>query len=398
MEKLEKGHELSQSPDFVAQNIELLKSLFPQLNKEGKIDKQELLALLGDYTETDEEFYRFTWAGKSMARREANKPSTATLLPDKESSKEWDTTQNVFIEGDNLEVLKLLQKGYANKIKMIYIDPPYNTGKDFVYKDNYSDNLNNYLAITGQLGEDGKRISTNSESNGRYHSNWLNMMYPRLKLARNLLKEDGVIFISIDDNEQANLKKLCDEVFGEENYVQEIIWEKKFAPQNDAKYFSLNHEQIYCYAKNKDSFNRKLLPMTSEQVDRYRNPDNDPRGVWQSADLTVATYNEAYDFPITTPNGEVINPPNGRCWRTSKEKFNELLLDNRIWFGSDGTGIGHPVLAGAAELAHAAAEVQAGQHHQHQDAQHLRHDHRVGHDECHQRPQAHHRVAQPHAQ
>ena len=249
MEKLEKGHELSQSPDFVAQNIELLKSLFPQLNKEGKIDKQELLALLGDYTETDEEFYRFTWAGKSMARREANKPSTATLLPDKESSKEWDTTQNVFIEGDNLEVLKLLQKGYANKIKMIYIDPPYNTGKDFVYKDNYSDNLNNYLAITGQLGEDGKRISTNSESNGRYHSNWLNMMYPRLKLARNLLKEDGVIFISIDEKEFSNLQKLVSELFGEENYLGEIVWET--ATDNNASQVSMEHEYILCYSKLK---------------------------------------------------------------------------------------------------------------------------------------------------
>ncbi len=251
MEKLEKGHELSQSPDFVAQNIELLKSLFPQLNKEGKIDKQELLALLGDYTETDEEFYRFTWAGKSMARREANKPSTATLLPDKESSKEWDTTQNVFIEGDNLEVLKLLQKGYANKIKMIYIDPPYNTGKDFVYKDNYSDNLNNYLAITGQLGEDGKRISTNSESNGRYHSNWLNMMYPRLKLARNLLKEDGVIFISIDDNEQANLKKLCDEVFGEEQFEANIIPIVNPGGR-DYKQIAITNEYLLVYSKTEN--------------------------------------------------------------------------------------------------------------------------------------------------
>jgi adenine-specific DNA-methyltransferase len=180
MEKIDKGHPLSQSTDFVTQNIETLKTLFPTIVKEGKIDIKELQALLGDDVETEEEYYRFTWAGKSMARREANKPSTATLRPNKESSKDWDTTQNIFIEGDNLEVLKLLQKSYANKIKMIYIDPPYNTGKDFVYKDNYNDNLGNYLAITGQVDEEGKRMNTNSESDGRYHSNWLNMMYPRL--------------------------------------------------------------------------------------------------------------------------------------------------------------------------------------------------------------------------
>ena len=200
MEKIVKGHPMSQSTDFVAQNIETLKTLFPTIVKEGKIDIKELQALLGDEIETEEEYYRFTWAGKSMARREANKPSTATLRPDKTSSKDWDTTQNIFIEGDNLEVLKLLQKSYANRIKLIYIDPPYNTGKDFVYKDNYSDNLGNYLSITGQVDEDGNRINTNSESDGRYHSNWLCMMYPRLKLARNLMTENGAIFISIDDN------------------------------------------------------------------------------------------------------------------------------------------------------------------------------------------------------
>lgn len=342
MEKLEKGHELSQSPDFVAQNIELLKSLFPQLNKEGKIDKQELLALLGDYTETDEEFYRFTWAGKSMARREANKPSTATLLPDKESSKEWDTTQNVFIEGDNLEVLKLLQKGYANKIKMIYIDPPYNTGKDFVYKDNYSDNLNNYLAITGQLGEDGKRISTNSESNGRYHSNWLNMMYPRLKLARNLLKEDGVIFISIDDNEQANLKKLCDEVFGEENFISDIIWERSYAPINMVKHFSKSHDYILSYAKNIDFTINNGLKRSDEANLRYSNPDNDQRGIWKSSDLSVGPPIQENIYEITTPSGRKCLPPKGRCWLYTKERYEEMVSDNRIWFGEDGNNIPAP--------------------------------------------------------
>ena len=259
MEKIDKGHPLSQSVDFVAQNIETLKTLFPTIVKEGKIDLKELQALLGDDVETEEEYYRFTWAGKSMARREANKPSTATLRPDKESSKDWDTTQNIFIEGDNLEVLKLLQKSYANKIKMIYIDPPYNTGKDFVYKDNYNDNLGNYLAITGQVDEDGKRITTNSESDGRYHSNWLNMMYPRLKLARNLLREDGVIFISIDDNEVDNTKKVCNEIFGEDNF-QGLFIVNSTPNARDYGHIGKMHEYILFYSKN-------LLLTTTNEIE-----------------------------------------------------------------------------------------------------------------------------------
>jgi adenine-specific DNA-methyltransferase len=249
MEKIDKGHPMSQSTDFVAQNIETIKTLFPTIVKEGKIDIKELQALLGDEVETEEEYYRFTWAGKSMARREANKPSTATLRPDKASSKDWNTTQNIFIEGDNLEVLKLLQKSYANKIKMIYIDPPYNTGKDFVYKDNYNDNLSNYLAITGQVDEEGKRISTNSESDGRYHSNWLNMLYSRLKIARTMLKDNGVIFISIDDNEISNLRKLCDEIFGDDNFLAQIIVIVKTEGRRYGE-FAKTHEYILAYAKD----------------------------------------------------------------------------------------------------------------------------------------------------
>lgn len=206
----------------MAQNIETLKQLFPTIVKEGQIDFAELQSLLGEEIVDKEEYYRFTWAGKSQARLEANKPSTATLRPDVESSKNWDSTKNIFIEGDNLEVLKLLQKSYANRIKMIYIDPPYNTGKDFVYKDNYADNLQNYLDITGQTDDQGKKTSTNTESDGRYHSNWLNMMYPRLRLAFNLMADDAVIFLSIDDNEIHNLKRLCDEIFSEECFFGQI--------------------------------------------------------------------------------------------------------------------------------------------------------------------------------
>lgn len=339
MEKITSDNPLTRSADIIKQNLETLKALFPTIVKEGKIDMEELQALLGEELETSEEYYRFTWAGKSQARQEANKPSTGTLRPAKEESKEWDTTQNIFIEGDNLEVLKLLQKSYSNKIKMIYIDPPYNTGKDFVYKDNYADNLGNYLAVTGQTDEEGKRLSTNTESDGRYHSNWLNMMYPRLKLARNLLKEDGVIFISIDDNEVQNLRKLCDEIFGEENFVANIIWQKKYSPQNDAKWFSNMHDHIICYAKVKDTWRPNLLERTEEQNARYSNPDNDPRGVWKSSDFLVKTYSENYDYPITTPSGRVVSPPAGRCWRTSKVNFQKLVDENRIWFGTTGDNV-----------------------------------------------------------
>jgi len=339
MEKITGSHSLSKSTDIVKQNIEALKELFPTIVKEGKVDIDELKALLGEELETGEEYYRFTWAGKNQARQEANKPSTGTLRPVKEESKNWDITQNIFIEGDNLEVLKLLQKSYASKIKLIYIDPPYNTGKDFVYKDNYADNLGNYLAITEQTDEEGKKLSTNTESDGRFHSNWLNMIYPRLKLARNLLREDGVVFISIDDHEHANLKKVADEIFGEENFVSNIIWEKKFAPQNDAKWFSDNHDFVICYARNKELFYPNKRERTEEDLARFSNPDNDERGVWSSSDMTVKSYSEAYDYEILTPSGRIVKPTNGRSWSMPKNKYEILLSENRIWFGKDGSNV-----------------------------------------------------------
>lgn len=339
MEKITKDHPLSKSEDILQSNIETLKSLFPTIVKEGKIDLNELEALLGDEIETSDEYYRFNWAGKSDARREANKPSTATLRPAKEESKNWDTTENIFIEGDNLEVLKLLQKSYANQVKMIYIDPPYNTGKDFVYKDNYTDNLGNYLAITGQVDDGGNKLSTNTERDGRYHSNWLNMIYPRLKLARNLLRDDGTIFISIDDNEVHNLRKACDEIYGEENFVANVIWEKKFAPSNDAKWFSDNHDHILVYSKNKELFHPILLERNQEALNRYKNPDNDERGVWVSGDMTVKSYNANYDFEIVTPSGRIVSPPKGVCWRFSKEKVEELVKEKRVWFGENGDNV-----------------------------------------------------------
>lgn len=339
MEKITQGHPMTQSPDFVKENIETLKSLFPTIVKEGKIDWSELQALLGNEIETEDEYYRLMWAGKSMARKEANKPSTATLRPNKTDSKDWNTTQNIFIEGDNLEVLKLLQKSYAKKIKLIYIDPPYNTGSDFVYKDDYADNLSNYLALTGQIDDSGKRTSTNSESDGRYHSNWINMIYSRLKLARNLMSKDGVIFISIDDNEVHNLRKVCDELFGEVNFISALIWQRAFSPKNDAKFFSNSHDYILVYAKSIDFCTIERLERTDEANEKYKNQDNDLRGEWTSGDLSVKTYSEKYDYPITTPSGRIVNPPHGACWRVSKERFEELRQDNRIWFGEKGENV-----------------------------------------------------------
>jgi adenine-specific DNA-methyltransferase len=261
IEKINTGDQLSQSADLVQNNIDKLKSLFPEILTEGKIDFKVLQQVLGEEVEEEEEYYRFTWAGKSQARQEAHKPSTGTLRPAKEESLDWDTTENMYIEGDNLEVLKLLQKSYAGKIKMIYIDPPYNTGKDFVYKDNYKDNLKNYQEVTGQIDSEGNKTSTNSDSDGRYHSNWLNMMYPRLRLARNLLKEDGVIFVSIGVEEFSNLKSLMNEIFGEVNFVEVFSWVKTSTPPALSTKSRKTNEYILCFEKNKNNlkYNGELL-------------------------------------------------------------------------------------------------------------------------------------------
>ena len=332
-----------ESLNIEQENIAKLKEIFPEVFNEDKIDFEKLQNVLGNYIDTDEEKYRFTWNGKMDALRLSQTPSTGTLRPCKEESRDWDTTQNLYIEGDNLEVLKLLQNSYLNKIKMIYIDPPYNTGNDFVYKDDFKDNITNYKKMTGQIDSDGNSTSTNKETDGRYHTNWLNMMYPRLRLARNLLTDDGVIFISIDDNEVHNLRKLCDEIYGTENFVANLIWQKKFSRSNDATYFSTMHDHILCYCKqnilnNEKGYTLGLLPRGDEVPAGYSNPDNDPRGLWTSVILSAKSGSPSLLYEITTPSGRKVIPPSGRFWSCSKETFEIWHADNRIWYGADGNG------------------------------------------------------------
>ena len=347
MEKL-KMH----TPNKADDNFKKLAALFPNavtetINENGEvvraIDKDVLMQEIScTVVEGNEERYQFTWPEKKKSVLLANAPIAKTLRPCREESVGKDGTpggfdsENLYIEGDNLEVLKLLQETYLGKIKMIYIDPPYNTGNDFVYEDDFAQNTEEYMANSGQFDEYGNRLVPNTESNGRFHTDWLNMIYPRLRLAKDLLTDDGVIFISIDENEIENLKKVCDDTFGEKNFVASVIWERAFAPKNDAKYFSDSHDYIVIYAKNLIDFQIGKLPRTEEANSRYKNPDNDPRGPWASDNMTVKTYSANYDYEITTPNGTIMKPADGRCWFTSKERMNKLIEDGRVWFGEDG--------------------------------------------------------------
>ncbi len=324
------------------EKIEALKQILPETFTEGKIDWEKLKATLGENINFSNERYVLNWAGKSDAFKVLQTPTTKTLVPAKEESVNFDETENIFIEGENLEVL---QKSYFGRVKMIYIDPPYNTGNDsFIYPDKFSETKAEYEKRVGDKDEEGYMTKDgmfrkNSKENGQYHSNWLNMMMPRLYLAKNLLRQDGVIFVSIDDNEMHNLRLLMNEIFGEENFVAQIIWERAFSPKNDAKYYSENHDYILVYSKNIQYFQAGRLERTEEANSRYKNYDNDPRGLWISDNLTVKTYSKKYDYPITTPNGTIINPAHGSCWRVSKEKFEELVSDNRIWFGENGGNV-----------------------------------------------------------
>ena len=345
MEKLK-----MQSLDVIGSNIKKIQQLFPncvteRLGKDGKpelaIDFEKLQAeLSNEIIGEGEERYQFTWPDKRAANRLANTPTTMTLRPCREESVDFDHTQNLYIEGDNLDVLKVLRETYLGKVKMIYIDPPYNTGNDFVYNDDFAQSRSEFEETSGLFDEEGNQtidpMQRNTESNGRFHTDWLNMIYPRLKVARDLLSDDGVIFISIDDNEQKNLKNVCDEIFGPSSFIAQLIWERAFSPKNDAKFISNSHDYILMYSKNIEAFSIGRLPRTEEANARYSNPDNDPRGVWMSSDISVKTYNAACDYPITTPSGKIVEPPAGRCWRLSKNAFFERLQDNRIWFGPNG--------------------------------------------------------------
>ena len=326
------------SHDITAEKrLELLR-LFPEIRTEdGKLDFDRLKLELGEAVDVGKERYGLMWPGKADCFKAIQTPSLGTLRPCPEESVDFDTSENLIIEGDNLEVLKLLQKSYLGKTKMIYIDPPYNTGNDFIYPDDYSESLYTYLEYTGQIDAEGRKFGTNTDTDGRFHSKWLNMMYPRMYLARNLLREDGAVFISCDDNEVQNLRSLLNEVFGEENFIATVIWQKVFSPKNTARHFSEDHDYVVVYARHAEIWRPELLPRTEGMEARYDNHDNDPRGPWTSGDLAARNYYAKGLYEITCPSGRVIDgPPKGRYWVVKKEKFHELDRDGRVWWGKDG--------------------------------------------------------------
>ncbi len=338
------------SLDVAEDNVAKIAALFPQCvtERKGKDGTAELAIdfdklrdeLSKDLLDGAEERYQFTWPDKRAASRLANSETDKTLRPDLNASKDFWNTQNLYIEGDNLDVLKVLRENYLGAIKMIYIDPPYNTGNDFVYNDDFAKSREDFEATSGAFDEAGNQmidpLQRNTESNGRFHTDWLNMIYPRLKVARDLLADDGVIYISIDDSEQKNLKNLCDEIFGVQNFISQVVWERAFAPINLKKHFSVSHDYILCYAKHIENLVCNGLPRTDESNNRYSNPDNDPRGPWQSDNSTVGPAIQEKIYEIVSPSGKKFLPPNGRCWLYTKSRFQEMISDNRIWFGEDG--------------------------------------------------------------
>ena len=335
-----------ESVDMTAQNIDKIGALFPNcitetVDENGTIKKAINFEILKQMLKEDviegDEAYEFTWVGQKASIVEANKPIRKTLRPCKEESVNWDTTENLYIEGDNLEVLKLLQESYLGKVKMIYIDPPYNTGNDFIYRDDFKQSADEYEDDLGVYDDDGNRMFKNTDSNGRFHSDWCSMIYSRMMLARNLLTDDGAIFISIDDNEQENLKKCCDEVFGARNFIAQIAWEKVHTRKNSAINFSSSHEYILCYAKVRRNysgdtvgFKRNLLPR--DNTDAYSNPDNDPKGPWKTDPITAHNYYAA-DYTITKPNGITIKRPQDRYWAYSEDTIKRMIAENAIVWG-----------------------------------------------------------------
>jgi adenine-specific DNA-methyltransferase len=337
------------SPDITQQNIDKLLELFPNCKTEKQDDNGELSTgvdfdllkqeLSKNIVEGHQERYQLNWPGKKQALLTANAPIAKTLRPCREESVDFDTTENLFIEGDNLDALKLLQETYLDKVKMIYIDPPYNTGNDFIYNDDFVESADGYLLKTNQTDESGLRLVANSDSKGRYHSDWLSMIYPRIKLAHKLLSDDGAIFISIDDNEVDSLRKVCSEVFGATNFITTAIWQKMFSPKNTAAYFSVDHDYVVVYAKNKALWKPTLLPRSEESKARYKNPDNDPRGPWLSGAIQARNFYSKGQYEMTSPSGKKYSNPKGTYWRFSELRFNELDKDNRIWWGESGSGV-----------------------------------------------------------
>ncbi|UZH55837.1 site-specific DNA-methyltransferase [Salinimicrobium tongyeongense] len=330
------------------EKLEQLKKILPEVFSEGKIDWEKLKATLGEDINFSNERYVLNWAGKSDAFKAIQSPTTKTLIPAKNESVNFDQTENIFIEGENLEVLKILQKSYFGKVKMIYIDPPYNTGNDsFIYPDKFSETRQEYQKRVGDIDEEGYltregNYAKNSKENGQYHSNWLNMMFPRLFLAKNLLKENGLIFVSIDDNEVHNLRLLLNEIFGEENFVASFIWEKRTNREN-RKVVSNRHDYILCYSKLQIEGVRAInqLPMNKKALSNYKNPDNDTRGLWKSDPATAQAGHgtKAQFYDLIAPNGKVHKLQSGRCWLYTSDVMNEAIEDNRIWFGKDGNGV-----------------------------------------------------------
>lgn len=335
IKKLAAGDPETQSADVVAENIARLKALFPELVTEGEkgasVNVDVLKQIVGDQTVTDaEEKFGLNWHGKRRFRQLALTPSTGTLRPCPEESVDWDTTQNLFIEGDNLETLKLLRKSYRNKVKLVYIDPPYNTGKDFVYPDDFRDGVANYKRLTGQLDEQGVKQTSNSESSGRFHTAWLNMMLPRIRLAHELLDKRGAICVSLDDTEVAHFRAIADEIFGGENFLATICWEKVHTRKNSAKTFSISHDYVVVYARDKSQWDRSLLPR--ENSNAYTNPDNDPKGPWKPDPVTAHNAYSA-DYKITKPNGVVLSRPEGRYWAFSETTWKTKVAANEVLWG-----------------------------------------------------------------
>jgi len=338
------------TPDLTSKNYEVLSALFPNAvtetidgngNVVRAIDADVLAQEINTHVVSGkEERYQFTWPDKKKSVLLANSPIAATLRPCRDESVNFDNTENLYIEGDNLDVLKLLRETYLNRVKMIYIDPPYNTGNDFIYDDDFAKDSSEYLKQDYQYDEDGNRMVKNLDSNGRFHTDWLNMIYPRLRVARDLLTDDGVVFISVDDNEVENLKKMCNEIFGEGNFIANILWQKRTSP-DARKIISDGHEHILLYSKNSLYINEALglLSLDEKDSSNYSNPDNDPKGPWRSTDFGAQGYRPNQMYKIVTPSGKEYFPSEGRCWKNVEEVYKKLLDDGRMWFGLDGNGV-----------------------------------------------------------